>query len=222
MSRRFLTVLVWLTAALGLAGSAQATPVVYNFMSGTLTLSASDSAGPVFSTSSPPVVPLTGTQVTFDAATGNLSDFNIVGGPSAPISMTGNLTGETLVISNVSALPGPGYGNISPPTGSNPYFISVGPLATSSTLTGTGLVNFGPTVKTNTPAAASGQMQIGGDGTLTLTGITFATLNFATVGTVTVKADVVFSGVVPEPSTALLLGSGLLAMGASVRRRGRS
>src|SRR5690606_13602785 len=71
----------------------------------------------------------------------------------------------------------------------------------------------------------SGQISLG-NGTLSLTGITLGVLNLPAAGpfsggAVTIKADLVFTGIVPEPGTAALFGAGLLGLAAR-GRPGRS
>jgi hypothetical protein len=88
-------------------------------------------------------------------------------------------------------------------------------------VSGTGLAVFGPSTINNTNPALSGQITIAGDGTLTLTGITLGVFSADQFGDVTIKADVSFTGA-PEPTTLVLLGGGLLVLGAAAHRRGRS
>lgn len=218
MRTRLLKAFVLLAAALGLADSAQATPVVYTFTGGTVTITGTDSGGTVLLTT----VPLTGTQVTFGTSPLAFPSFQFTAGPDGPIALTGNLTGESITLVSANVIPGTGYGVIGSITGTNPYFFTVGPLAASARVSGTGTYVFGPTTQNGTTASLAGQITLGNSGgTLTLNGITLGVFTLPVVGPVTVKADVIFTGA-PEPGTALLLGSGLVALGAAARRRGRS
>ncbi|HBZ68328.1 MAG TPA: hypothetical protein DEP35_00630 [Deltaproteobacteria bacterium] len=215
MRTRLLTTFVLVAAALGLADSAQAT--TYTFTGGSVTLLGSDSGGTVLSTT----IPLTGTQVTFNLPAETLTSFQFTAGPDGPLALTGNLHGEDITLTSGTVTPGSGYGPIAPTTGTNPYLFTVGPIAASATVSGTGLYVFGSTTVNGTNASLAGQITLSNPSTLTLNGITIGVFSLPVVGNVTLKADVIFQGV-PEPGTALLLGSGLVALGAAARRRGLS
>src|SRR5271167_2428966 len=106
LGARHFAALVLVLAALGLADSARATPIVYTFTGGSVTLTGTDSGGTVLNTT----IPLTGTQVTFDSTAGTLPSFTFTAGPDGPIALTGNLTGELITLTSASVSPGAGYG----------------------------------------------------------------------------------------------------------------
>jgi hypothetical protein len=231
MHARLLRRLLLTAAAVGLAASAQATPLIYNFASGSVTFSATLNGINILPPSppnAPTSVALTGTQVTFDASPPNLVSFAFTGGPSGPIALVGPATGETITVLSLSASPGPGFGPLVPTTGgSNLYFFAVGPVAVSATVSGTGLYDFGPTTVSGlSTTPLTGTIELGGSGTtpredaLDLKGIALGLFN-TSLGPITLKGDFIFFGVVPEPRTALLLASGLMAV-AAARRRARS
>lgn len=212
-------------------GAAQAAPITYFFTGGYATLSAT------FGTSSIALgnVPLTGTQVTFDTAPASLVSFDFDSTGPHVIPMTGVFTGTTITLQNLQVAPGVPYTNFSVTGGPTTYNYTVGAVAVSGDMALSGLI-----VQPMTPfgfsnPSLSGQIQLGGGGNLSLNGITIGVLAVPAIpnplnpllpplfpgGNVTVKADIVFTGIVPEPGTALLLGSGLALMGAAGRRSRR-
>jgi hypothetical protein len=222
----FSTVLGALASIAG--GTAHATAITYGFTGGQVTLSATVSGlGSVGSGS----VPLTGTQVTFDTAPIALTSFQFDAGPAGPLPLSGVFSGVSVNLSSLLIVPGASYsstgsGPFAPPT---TYGFTASNVAVSGVASLSGLVTTGPTAfGTNNPFL-SGQIRLDGSGQLRLNGITLGTLAVPAIpalsypgGTATLKADVLFTGLVPEPGTGLLLGAGLVVLAGARRRANRA
>jgi hypothetical protein len=221
-----LRVLRWLFAA-ALAAvpvAASATPVTYDFVSGTVTVTALLSPSTlVLLNGSPSVtVDLSGTSFTFDTAlvpvSGedmSISSFTFVTEPSPVL----NLTPAVGAVTQVSFGPltiTTGTGFTSGATGTGPYAFAMGPIDVSGTATN----NLGgPTPFLVSTPGAVGVISLG-TGTLSLEGITLGAIT-TEGGTLLVIGDIEFHGMVPEPPTLLMMALGVVGLAFVGRRRAR-
>ncbi len=216
--RNVLTLAVAVVGLLGAASGVVAAPITYNFTSGSATLSLTYIGGSLLAPGSS--VPLTGTQVTFDATASQVNSFQFnAAGPSS-VNGAGLLAGTTLTITNLNIVPGGGYSTLLV-TGANPYNYVVGPVAVSGTYALSGNINVAATPFASVNPTLAGAITLGGVTNLTLNGITlgaFALPPQLGGQTATLKADIIFNGVVPVPAAVWLFGSGLGLLGAMRRR----
>jgi hypothetical protein len=209
-----------LVSLLGIATGAQAVPVVYNFTGGTATLSLTG-PGNVSLLQPGSSVPLTGTQVTFDTSPVQVTSFLFNAAGPAAISGANLLAGTTLTVTNLIIAPAFGYSTLFG-SGTNPYNYTVGPVDVSGTYSLSGAINQAATPFASTNPTLSGQVTLAGaNTTLALSGITLGIFTLPAAlggGSATLKADVLFTGVVPVPAAVWLFGSALGLMGVMRRR----
>lgn len=199
---------------LGAVGGAFAAPITYTFTGGQATLSLISAAGNLLQPGS--TIALTGTQVTFDAAIPELTSFSFDKAGTGNLLGAGLLAGTTLSITNFNVVPGAGYVNNST-TGTNPYFYNVGPVNVSGTYGLSGAITQLPVLFSTINSFLTGQINTS-LGTLQLNGITLGSFTLPT-GIASLKADVLFTGVVPVPAAALLFGSALAGLPLLRRRK---
>jgi hypothetical protein len=205
----------------GLTSAVQAAPVTYSFTSGSATLSLT--APFIGSLLAPNSIGLTGTQVTFDSTALTVNSFQFVDAGPSNINGAGVLAGTTLTITNLNIIPGAGYSSTA--VGANPYNYLVGPVAVSGTYALSGAIVQGPTAFSSINPSLAGQITLGGVTSLSLSGITLGTFTLpAALGpplagqSATLKADILFTGVVPVPAAVWLFGSGIGLLGVMRRR----
>jgi len=212
---------------MAISAPAIAAPIQYFFDSGSAKVTAtrtSDASSVVDTT-----ISLDGVFVTFDAALGELIDFSITAPLSGAIPMLQSYGGfDTFVVESASIVPGGTYSSIfTSMIGPATYSFLVGPVDVAGVY---GAFNSGgppPFPVSGVPVPFAGLSFLNGTINtdtlvLELLGITLAEIPGASFGEaddLIVKADITWTGLVPEPSTALLMGLGLVSL--SVRRNGR-
>ena len=172
---------------------------------------------------------LDGAFVTFDPATPALVDFDIRAGSTGPFAMLQSYAGfDTFTIESLSITPGASYANtFFSMTGPTTYSFLVGPVDVGITYSAFNSGGPPPAPVSNSPLPTVGDSFLNGTldtdtMALELLGITLAEIPGGAFGesdNLILKADITWSGVVPEPGTASLLGVGLVLLSAR-RRRG--
>ena len=214
--------LVCLTAILLQAGFASATPVTYLFDSGSAKITATAGATTVVDAT----IFLDGIFVTFDAAVPSVIDFSFTAPQSAPIAMLTEYGGyDTFVVESATIDPGVGYSNFSvTPAGVDMWNFFIGPVDVAGVYSASHTSGL-PLPVMNVAAPFVGSSFLSGSiNTSTmvfeLLGITLTELSgldFDEDDDLIVKADITWTGTVPEPGTATLLAAGLA--GISIRSK---
>ena len=213
--------------ASGLAGEAAAAPVVYDFSSGFVVLSANLGSTDILPAGTQ--IALTGGQVTFDSSAMTLPSFSFLDNTATTVALSGGpWSGEMLTLQSLSVGPGSGYASSATFVGSPPptYTLNVDKISAAGFYSLSGPVTRASTAFQNPPgsdSALTGSISLGSDDTIQLTGITLGTVT-VNGQTITLKGDVVFEGAtpVPIPPAAWLLGSCLLVAPLMRRRRNSS
>lgn len=223
---RLLGLIPLLTVCL-FALSAQAVPTTLNLTSGSVTVTATTSVTGQ-TVMSATTVPMDGSFVTFDDATIDLVDFLFTVPQTNTISLNGAVWGgyEELVIESATIQPGVGYGTLfNNDLGGGVYTFLAGPTDIDGVYSTTDLDGVLPPIN-NLPINVTDTSLINGtidtnQLTLELTGITLATLPGAGFGEsedLVVKADILFTGQIPEPGSAALLSFGVTWVAIRARR----
>lgn len=210
---------------------AGAVPITYFHDSGSVTLTATAGATTLASGID---ASLTGIQVTFDADAPAVVDILLTMAPVGPITLLAPYAGyDTITIhsatlATTNAFVGTGVTLLNAAVAN--YAYTVGPLAVFGAFSATNSAGPPPApIVANsfaaiTPSASGGITVNATNGDFTLLGVTIAQfpppVNSTETDNLVIKADFVFRGQpgVPEPTTAALLGLGLLGLLAAGRR----
>jgi hypothetical protein len=210
-------------ALFAIASAAGAVPVTYNFTGGDVTITATVSGGTV---AGPVTVGLTGISVTIDEAALTVNSILFTVGSSGSVAISPSYLGYTSInIDFASLSAAAGTLTLIDPGPPSEYGYAIGPVNVGGQFDA---VNVNPINNLNNVpfgfanASANGSVFVDPIlGQLFLDGITLGQLDPDGPGGVpplVLKGDFVFTGAVPEPGTALLLGFGLAGF-AGLRRR---
>jgi hypothetical protein len=218
---------VAIATAVCLAGNAWASPVTFFFDSGSAHVTATRSSDNSIVVSE--TVALDGVFVEFDAAVPELVDFDISAAMTGAISMLQPWGGfDTFVIESASITPGVAYSSIFVSMiGPTQYSFLVGPVDVDGVYSAFNSGGPPPLPVMNVPVPFVGASFLNGtidtdSMVLELLGITLAEIPGAAFGetdNLLIKADITWTGAVPEPGTSILVGLGLFLL-ASRRRIG--
>lgn len=207
--------------SLAWASAAVALPVSYGFTSGSATLTVEQGGTELGAATGL----LTGTSVRFDAETLDLVDFEFVLAETA-IALDPDLAGiENLVIESALFEPGAGYLTLAGvDLGGGDFAVTTGPVDVSGSWRSDvpGVVTPSTPFSTTHPFLTA-DLSIDGS-SLSMLGITVGVLQLDGE-LVTLKADLLFQGMepdepgIPEPSAAILMAAGLLAVRGAIRRQ---
>jgi len=206
--------------AMGGSGAAFAAPITFFFDSGSAHITATrsgDNSQVVDET-----IALNGVFVTFDAVVPEIVDFAISAPMSGAIAMLQPYGGfDTFVIESGTITPGVTYSSIFlSMIGPTTYSFLVGPVDVAGVYSAFNSGGPPPLPVNNVPVPFVGASFLNGtldtdSMTLELLGITLAEIPGAAFGeedNLIVKADITWTGSVPEPATPALFASGLLLL----------
>jgi hypothetical protein len=209
--------LVCVALALFAVGPASATS--FTFVSGEVHITASAGIVPIVDE----IVALDGTFVDFEIAPVGITDFEFSIAPSGSISMLTPYGGyDTFEIVSAILSPGVGFTSSGSFVAGSQYSVTMGPIDVDAVYSATDSLLITPPSGpvpisfTNPSLTATVDTDLV---TFEMIGITLGVIPAlgGETSPLVVKGDITFVGVIPEPTTGLLVGMGLL--GLSVRRK---
>ena len=219
----------WLVAALLLlpAAGAWATPTTYAFLTGQVTITASNSSGLLAPAAT---LQLDGVQVTIDEMTGEVVSMELTSSDTTTIVLDDPYAGyQDITIHSLSLSGGPGLLIPVDPGPPQEFFFFIDPITLEATIDADGPAPEGGALTdalVESVAPGSGTIFLE-TGVLTLDGISIGTIGpfGSETEAIELKGDFVFSGAeevpIPEPTAALVFAFGLAAVAGAHRRGAR-